>query len=92
MTLSLLQGILICMDNPENTYTRDFLMLMDTFSLTQHVQVPTHSCGDRLDLIITIGLNVCTTLMPSQIIFVFSLLCVCPLTLKIGLGLLERES
>ncbi|KAL2093106.1 hypothetical protein ACEWY4_010418 [Coilia grayii] len=48
-------------DNPENTYAKEFLTLIDTFSLTQHVQGPTHSHGHTLDLVITKGLNVSTT-------------------------------
>ncbi|KAL2083495.1 hypothetical protein ACEWY4_021268 [Coilia grayii] len=54
-------------DNPENTYAKEFLTLIDTFSLTQHVQGPTHSHGHTLDLVITKGLNVSTTVMDLAI-------------------------
>ena len=54
-------------DNPENTYANEFLTLIDTFSLTQHVQGPTHSHGHTLDLVITKGLNVSTTVMDLAI-------------------------
>jgi hypothetical protein len=47
-------------DNPENNYAKEFIALIDTFSLTQHVQGPTHSLGHTLDLVITKGLDVST--------------------------------
>ena len=50
-------------DDPKNTSTKEFLTLIDTFSFTQHVQGPTHSHGHTLDLVITKGLNVSTTVM-----------------------------
>ena len=45
-------------DNPENIYANDLLLLIDTFNLTEHVQGPTHSHGHTLDLVITKGLNI----------------------------------
>ena len=50
------------MDKSDNIYVKDFLALLDTFSLTQHVQGPTHSHGHTLDLIITKGLSVSVTI------------------------------
>ena len=48
-------------DNLENAYAKEFLSLIDTFSLTQHVRGPTHNQGHTLDLVITKGLNACAT-------------------------------
>lgn len=50
-------------DNPANTDAIEFLTLIDTFSLTQHVQGPTHTHGHILDLVITKGLNVSVNVM-----------------------------
>ena len=52
----------IHVDNPENTYSKELLRLIDTFGLTQHIQVPTHSHGHTLDLVITKCLDVSTTI------------------------------
>jgi hypothetical protein len=40
-------------DNPSALYVAPFLDLLDTFSLTQHIQFPTHDSGHTLDLLIT---------------------------------------
>ena len=45
-------------DISENSHTKDFATLLDTFTLTQHVTEPTHSLGHTLDLVITKGLAV----------------------------------
>ena len=45
-------------DKFDNPHSRDFLALLDTFNLTQHVQGPTHSQGHTLDLVITKGVTV----------------------------------
>ena len=37
-------------DNPENSYAKVLNALLITFSLTQHVQLPTHSLGYTLDV------------------------------------------
>ena len=69
-------------DNLENTYASEFLTLIDTFNLTQHVQGPTHSHGHTLDLVITKGLNVSTSVMDlglSDHFCVFFDVCMSPL-------------
>ena len=44
-----------------NSYAKELNALLVTFSLTQHVQGPTHSLGHTLDLVITKGLNISRT-------------------------------
>ena len=44
-------------DNIQNSYAKE----LNTFSLTKLVQGPTHSLGHTLDLVITKGLNISTT-------------------------------
>ena len=48
-------------DNLEDAYAKEFLSLIDIFSLTQHVTGPTHNQGHTLDLVLTKGLNACAT-------------------------------
>lgn len=43
----------IHVDCPDNQDATKLLELLESFSLTQHVQVPTHTSGHTLDLIIT---------------------------------------
>lgn len=40
-------------------FTADFLNITDSFHFTQHVSCPTHVKGNTLDLVFTVGLNVC---------------------------------
>jgi len=40
-------------DNPRNTEARNFLILLDSAGLQQHIDGPTHRDGHTLDLIIT---------------------------------------
>lgn len=48
----------IHVDNPEEGCAREFLNILDTFGLSQHVSVPTHNRGHILDLVISKGLNI----------------------------------
>jgi exonuclease III len=50
-------------DIPTNHHTRDFTAILDTFSLTQHIDQPTHTHGHTLDLVITKGLTITTTVL-----------------------------
>ena len=43
----------IHLDNPADTLTSQFLSLLSSFSLSQHVQFPTHDKNHILDLVIT---------------------------------------
>ena len=45
-------------DNPDKSYAKELLSLLDTFGLTQHVQEPNHSCGHTLDLVVSRGINI----------------------------------
>lgn len=40
-------------DDLTNFYAREFLNLLDTFNMSQHVNEPTHQSGHTLDLLIT---------------------------------------
>jgi len=53
----------IHVDNSDNTHARDFLALIDVFNLTQHIQSPTHSQGHTLDLVMTKGVTVSTSIV-----------------------------
>lgn len=81
-------------DNPENTYAKEFLTLLDTFNLTQHVQGLTHSHGHTLDLVLTKGLHVSTTVIDLALtdpFCVFFLNVYMSPTSKVDLSLLNRE-
>ncbi|CAJ1059667.1 hypothetical protein D5F01_LYC22364 [Xyrichtys novacula] len=45
-------------DNPTCKQASDFLDLLDTLNLTQHVQSPTHSHGHTLDLVCSTGISI----------------------------------
>ncbi|XP_055022551.1 uncharacterized protein LOC129412584 [Boleophthalmus pectinirostris] len=49
----ILGDINIHVDSPSCKPAADFLQLLDTFNLQQHVDVPTHSRGHTLDLVIS---------------------------------------
>ncbi|CAB3996663.1 RNA-directed DNA polymerase from transposon X-element [Paramuricea clavata] len=51
--LLIVEDFNIHIDSNENYDAIKFLELLQSFSLTQHVEVPTHSSGHTLDLIIT---------------------------------------
>ena len=51
-------------DCPSDADAKTFADLLDTFGLIQHVQVPTHSSGHTLDLIITRSTNDVTITSP----------------------------
>ena len=53
----------IHVDSPDSTHARDFLALIDTFNLIQHIQGPTHSQGHTLDLVITKDVTVSTSVV-----------------------------
>ena len=42
----------IHINKPKDSFTSDFMDILNTFSLVQSVQEPTHVCGNTLDLII----------------------------------------
>ena len=44
-----------CISKP---LAKDFLDVLDSFNLTQHITEPTHELGHTLDLVISIGLNI----------------------------------
>jgi hypothetical protein len=52
----------IHVDNPTDSYTQQFLSVLNDANLTQHVTFPTHSHSHTLDLVIT-GIN--SSLRPS---------------------------
>ncbi|CAJ1050799.1 LOW QUALITY PROTEIN: uncharacterized protein LOC127597372%2C partial [Xyrichtys novacula] len=45
-------------DNPTCKQASDFLDLLDTLNLTQHVHSPTHSHGHTLDLVCSTGISI----------------------------------
>ena len=51
-------------DCPSDPDAKAFANLLHTFGLIQHVQVPTHSSGHTLDLIITRSVNDIMTTSP----------------------------
>ena len=46
------------MDNKSDTFTMEFLNLLNFINFTQHVTQPTYNRGHTLDLVITHGLSV----------------------------------
>ncbi|RXM35906.1 hypothetical protein EOD39_12469 [Acipenser ruthenus] len=48
----------IHVDLPPSTLVTDFVTLLDCLGLSQSVNVPTHTCGHTLDLLITRGLDI----------------------------------
>ena len=46
------------MDNKSDTFTMEFLNLLNFINFTQHVTQPTHNRGHTLNLLITHGLSV----------------------------------
>ena len=50
-------NIHVCCDS--RPLVKDFLNLIDSFNLKQSVTAPTHEKGHTLDLVLSLGLNVC---------------------------------
>lgn len=48
----------IQVDNNSDSTSREFMAVLDTFNLSQHVSGPTHSRGHTLDLVISKGVNI----------------------------------
>ncbi len=46
----------IHISNPKDSTSMEFSVLLDSFSLSQHMSEPTHNRGHTLDLIISKGL------------------------------------
>ncbi|XP_073804016.1 uncharacterized protein isoform X1 [Danio rerio] len=53
----------IHIDNPEINAVKELMTVFNTFDLTQHVQGPTHNRGHTLDLLITKGLHISSTVV-----------------------------
>lgn len=44
---------------PSHHLVKEFLQLIDSFDLIQHINGPTHEHGHTIDLVLTYGLSVC---------------------------------
>ena len=65
----------IHIDSNENYDAIKLSELLQSFSLTQHVQVPTHSSGHTLDLIITRKTDDLISSVPIELVVYFQVIC-----------------
>ena len=79
----------IHLDNPTDTITSQFLSVLSSFNLTQHVDFPTHDKNHILDLVIT---SSDSSLAPSPSTFHWSPSDHFPIFTKHGLLLVENHT
>lgn len=57
------------LDDSSDADAREFMELMDTFGLLQHITTPTHVSGHKLDLIISWLVNLCISSKVNTLYF-----------------------
>ena len=75
----------IHVNNPSDSSAKAFLSIIDTFGLKQHVQQPTHTGGNTLDLVLTHGVemtDLCvspsTSALSDHCLLTFQVVISCP--------------